>query len=84
MRYAQFTEAVRVGQIGHGIHLIRRGITRGHSGFLERQRDHRVAGDLVREYVALDPVRKGAVVGKRGAEARVLAIEALIGRRIEE
>src|SRR5439155_3964894 len=69
VRDAKFTEAVDVRKVGDYVHLIRCRVARRHAGFLERERNDRVAGDLVRENIALDPIAEGAIVGDRGAES---------------
>ncbi len=84
VRHADLAEAVRVGQIGDHVHLVRRRVARRHARFLQRQRDGGVAGNLVRKDVALDPVGERAVVGHRGAKTCVVAGQTFVRRRREE
>ena len=63
VRDAQFAKAVVVGEVGGGIHLFRGDVARAVPGFLQRQRDRRIAGDTVRTHVALDPAGEGHRTG---------------------
>src|SRR6202171_4866427 len=65
VRDAELSEAVGIGQVRNRVHLVGCRIAWRHAGLLERKRHHGVAGHLVREDVALDPVAEPAVVRDR-------------------
>ena len=84
MRDTQLAKAIGIGQIRDRVHLIRGRVAGRHPGLFERKRHHGVAGHLVREDIALDPIAETAVVRDRGAESGVFPGKLLIGRRLEK
>ena len=52
---AHLAEAVALGEVGDELHLLGGGVARRAADRLQRDRDERVAGDLVRDGVLVDP-----------------------------
>src|SRR4051812_27159125 len=64
VRDAQLSERITLGEIGDAFHLVARDVAWRHAGFLKRQRDGGVAGNLVRMDVSLRPGAEGGLPGQ--------------------
>ena len=72
-----------VGQVGHQVHLVGRGIARRAAVRLQRDVDDGVARHLVLHQVGAGPARELRILQLRGLERRIDVGQRLVGRRRE-